>query len=38
MIWAGIVAILIIAALGAPLFAVLLAASMLFKRYVMIKK
>ena len=29
MIWAGIVAILIIAALGAPLFAVLLAASML---------
>ena len=29
MIWAGIVAILIMAALGAPLFAVLLAASML---------
>ena len=29
MIWAGIVAILIVAALGAPLFAVLLAASML---------
>ena len=29
MIWAGVVAILIMAALGAPLFAVLLAASML---------
>ena len=29
MIWAGVIAILIMAALGAPLFAVLLAASML---------